>query len=636
MKRSREQNGKQYTKFSRQQDRGYPRDYQEPEDVPARRTKELEMCNQLIKTYNTSIIDSFDPILQVSFMKEAQKCFSKNLMRGNKRNVLARLIYNKEKQKTNPLPKVNYLAGPFNITYHWSKNYNKAIYILGETHDTKEDCPEPKNYTYIDDFLWTHFENPIAFTDFYLEIMSYVLPDGYPNTGTDANHLNILRYTFDPCIDKKTRDENSFCNSSRMHYFDIRQGEIKGGMNSASLFQTEIMHFNTYATEKLKGSDNSNLCLDIVFLKQICIFVESWKSFFEFFALFNIFIEKYEFPPINDFDNVIRGVTPDHKVQLETLGAMWFPNLKDKTGDNLGAFLFPENKKNEIIKWIDKQRKEFNKLNYVKFWYGQIYNSVILKKEMQNMNENVRPLLTMFIKNELDILINSTIRNKKIPHSQNVLTDYKKIKNFLYEYKNDSLKKDDLFFENYGLKYQDISNTISSIYKVFTTQVLYFNVIITDAYLLARIFKTFKIDNPHIEQRKTDEPAEPHNIIIYAGNFHCQNYRKFLRSLGFRVVEKSGPLEKQPLEAKIMKNCVDMTSITQPLFSKWYDYEDEEPFYNYVVPIEYSFDVDFKFDTSTITKLFKEPVVPPKLKKYVSVDRREPVSMDQQPYFMSS
>ena len=414
MKRSSEQTGEQYAKFFRHQDSGDPRDYQEPEDVPARRAKEVEMCNQLIKTYNTSIIDSFDPILQVSFMKEAQKCFSKNLMRGNKRNVLARLIYNKKKQKTNPLPKVNYLGGPNTITYHLSKKYNKAIYILGETHDTKEDCPEPKNYTYIDDFLWTHFENPIAFTDFYLEIMSYVLPDGYPNTGTDANHLNILRYTFDPCIDKKTRDENSFCNSSRMHYFDIRQGEIKGGMNSASLFQTEIMHFNTYATEKLKGSDNSNLCLDIVFLKQICIFVESWKSFFDFFALFNIFIEKYEFPSINDFDNdfdnVIRGVTPDHKVQLETLGAMWFPNLKDKTGDNLGAFLFPENKKNEIRKWIDKQRKEFNsnyKLNYVKFWYGQIYNSVILKKEMQNMNENVRPLLTMFIKNELDILINS-------------------------------------------------------------------------------------------------------------------------------------------------------------------------------------------------------------------------------------
>ena len=619
MKRSSEQTEEKYAKFSRKQDSGYPRDYQEPEDVPARRTKELEMCNQLIKTYNTSIIDYFDKSLQASLIKEAKLCAEKNHMTdGRERKVLAQLILNKEHQKRHPLPKVNFVGGPFNITYHWSKNYNKAIYIFGETHNVKLDCPidplNPDEKYEIDNFLWTHFQNAIAFTDFYLEIMSYVVPDGYPNTNTDGIHLNILRYTFDPCIDKKNRDTNFLCNNSRMHYFDIRQGKVKGGMNSASLFQKEIMQFNTDATEKLKGHDNSKLCLDTDFLNKICRLVENWKSFFEFFALFNIFIEKYEFP-INDFDNIIRGVTPDHKVQLETLGAMWFPNL--------GAFLFPENKKNEIREWIDKQRKEFNKLNYVKFWYGQIYNSVILKKEMENMNENVKPLLTMFIKKELDDLIDSTITNKKIPHSQNVLTDYEKIKKFLDEDKRPSFKKDDIFYDNFGLKYQDISNTISSIYKVFGTQVLNFNVIITDAYLLARIFKTFKIDNPDIKQRPTDEPAEPHNIIIYAGNAHSQRYRKFLRSLGFRVVEESGPLEKQPPEAKTMKHCVNMTPITQPLFSKWYDYEDEETSSKYVVPMEeYSFDLHFDTSAITITNIFKEPVVPPELNEYVSVDRR--------------
>jgi hypothetical protein len=190
------------------------------------------------------------------------------------------------------------------------------------------------------------------------------------------------------------------------------------------------------------------------------------------------------------------------------------------------------------------------------------------------------------------------------------LTGYKKIKDFLIKYNDESEKNDAMFYEHHGLKYENISNIIGSIYNVFITQVLNFNVIITDAYLLARVFKKFKIYNTNITQRSTDEPEEPHNIIIYAGNTHSQRYRLFLEYLGFRQVESAGNLEKPEPD---MTNCVKISDIKQPFFSIWYDYkEDLEPLKMDGIS-KGSFDLDFQFDTSTITNLFKEPVVPPGL-----------------------
>jgi len=71
-----------------------------------------------------------------------------------------------------------------------------------------------------------------------------------------------------------------------------------------------------------------------------------------------------------------------------------------------------------------------------------------------------------------------------------------------------------------------------------------------DIYLLSRIFKKFSYD--------VNKPSLQHNIIIYSGENHCYNYRKFLESINFKM-------EKHIDNNKLFKNCVNVKEFL-PLF----------------------------------------------------------------------
>jgi hypothetical protein len=399
---------------------------------------------------------------------------------------------------------------------------------LGEKHDMLVDCPNPnpqnpeEKYPNIENFLFKYFRNQIAFTDFYLEMPAYVVSSGYRKFGYSFLRLDRVREYFKKCIGLERNQD--YCNSSRMHFFDIRQGEAKGGINSASLFQSDMLRLKNNLEVNYTLLDKKQI-LEI--LEIITLFVDRWNSFFTFFSKFN----------------------------------------QDK---------------------------------YKKFWNNQIYNFPILKKEIDRMDENVRPLLNKFIQSELNILLTNNGYEASIASSQ-ILSDLKK----LNENPSQLTRIDIALFQT------SLSNLLNEIVKI--------NVLISDAYLLARIFKKFNINNPFIEHRSIDEPEEPHNIIIYAGNMHAENYRKFLKYLGFRQVESAGDLEKPKSD---MTNCVMISGITQPFFSKWYDFETDLDPVKMDENSEGSFDLDFQFDTSTITNPFKEPVVPPGLKADASLDRR--------------
>lgn len=528
--------------------------------APMHSVTQAKMCEILIETYNTSIIDYFRPELLDAVSKQAAlQCAGENVMLDDgeikrKRNVLARLINNKL-TLPKPYQQIDFIGGPFNITYHWSNKYKKGIYIWGEWHDEKTECPQNTGLKInIEDFLQHFFfTNPIVFSDFYLEMEAYVVPDGYDYRGYGLSkyRIDILRNRFGPCIGPE-RDDSTYCHNSRMHFFDIRQGKVKSGMNSASLFQSEITSFVFNIKEELKGREPEEKCLNIDLLNKITEFIQRWKSFLYFFARF----------------------------------------------DNL----------------------EFDtRLNHKKFWYDQLLTFNIVKKEISVMHADVRPFLNIFIKKELDDQLRYDYTNIG-KNAGNVLNIYKRIQKF----KDEGFVKDELFIKHFGLKYKNINFLINSIDSLFSNEIMIFNALISDAYLLARIFKTFQIYDPD-KKRATDEPEEPHNIIIYAGNAHSQRYRKFLKCLGFRLLEESGGLEA-PLPGQ-GEHCVDMRPITQPLFSSWpYDIEDNlidtdyfADYFSNPNPSSYSsFDSVFRVD---ITNPFDQPVVPNDLSMRVSVEQ---------------
>jgi hypothetical protein len=87
------------------------------------------------------------------------------------------------------------------------------------------------------------------------------------------------------------------------------------------------------------------------------------------------------------------------------------------------------------------------------------------------------------------------------------------------------------------------------------------NSILVDIYTLARMFKKFQL-NYSRNTRKTDEPEEPHNIIMYAGDEHSERVRRFLKKLEFDLISESKGDWKVDF-------CVDIRDFEQPFFSSW-------------------------------------------------------------------
>ena len=202
----------------------------------------LEAYTKLIKTYNASVIKKFPSQLKNALGKlcfeQAQLTEDIPEWRGGKRTVLAKLIENHQK-KPDERPIANYIIGPMNISCHWSKHYEKMIYIFGEYHQNSNECYE-KTYSegpqHIIDYLKQYFLHTHAFIDFYLEMCGFVSPGYSFRFDNLVNRLNIMRSIFQKCVDPQTRNTDQDCYLSRMHYFDIREGTVKGGVNPISIF----------------------------------------------------------------------------------------------------------------------------------------------------------------------------------------------------------------------------------------------------------------------------------------------------------------------------------------------------------------------------------------------------------------
>lgn len=70
------------------------------------------------------------------------------------------------------------------------------------------------------------------------------------------------------------------------------------------------------------------------------------------------------------------------------------------------------------------------------------------------------------------------------------------------------------------------------------------------------MFKKFNVKN-------ANQPEYPHNIIVYVGDAHAENYRNFLYTMGY-TVEAS---VINDLDDWDNRDCIDMKNIKQPFFS---------------------------------------------------------------------
>jgi hypothetical protein len=216
---------------------------------------------------------------------------------------------------------------------------------------------------------------------------------------------------------------------------------------------------------------------------------------------------------------------------------------------NFAMFRLKKFLQNPIISDILRKLTDENNKNIYDFMINQLKENRYIKKELDQIVENSENLISAF--NDFfytQIIVNLMPNIDKIKRCANTLLNY-------------VTKSDDELYDNI--------NKLS--FMTFSTIACF-----ADAYLLARVFKDFNMDEIEKKAYKgaTHQPKRAHNIIIYAGNAHSDNYRDFLSYIGFTEIDSTGIDLQNPylyLPDK-PKNCLDMRNIKQPFFSyKRYD-----------------------------------------------------------------
>ena len=176
------------------------------------------VCEKLIKTYNTTIIDQMPPVLQQALYSNAFACSRDSYKQHEKdRTVLAELIHNHFTKKAAKQELTqNYIGGPCTLTGHWSDTHQKLIYIFGEAHADDTDCSKfLENYGYgrneeqsgmpIETYL-KKFDTPKSLNDI----------SEYFNSMDGQEHLtkDFIRYTIQ-------RNSQIFYNLGKTGYYGL-------------------------------------------------------------------------------------------------------------------------------------------------------------------------------------------------------------------------------------------------------------------------------------------------------------------------------------------------------------------------------------------------------------------------------
>lgn len=454
------------------------------------------LCEKLIKTYNTTIIDQMPYVLQQALYNDASSCSTGSYKQNEKdRTVLAELIHNHFAKKTQREElSQHYIGGPMTLTCHWSETYQKLIYIFGEEHSEETDCKEfPKNKgkneeqsgMLIEEFLKKLTEINDIYLDILVELpafrqkqLKYSKPLSEHEGLADARLFKIGT-AFSECMDGYDRNQQK-CSRSRIHYIDIRniEREPGDGLDALSIFI--ITCFNIFDDEK---KDANQKKIDLL---------------------------NFTISPLGQ--HLMKG------------------------------FLIPK----------------ANKKEYLEFWNSFALDNYYVKKELDHNDKQMSEKIYNFLKEEIQQKLDKKYDDETETTSVLINQKTKLIETELIKYQT-------------GQQNVIEPQTILEYFYDLMYLVLSTNSLLVDFYTLSRIFKRFNLqpDNPQ-KRRTTDEPETPSNIIIYAGNNHCNMYRKFLKEIGFSLIADIGKAKSTP------RNCIDMTEhdiygtwSLQPLFSAW-------------------------------------------------------------------
>lgn len=262
--------------------------------------------------------------------------------------------------------------------------------------------------------------------------------------------------------------------------------------------------------------------------------------------------------------------------------------------DKLTDILSDEFKKENIERFIFLFNNIINDLNFSVFIYGiaetssdtrffeylqyyEIYSYKFLMKKMRR--SSIYETILRFILDEIKL---EALKYKE--KLQDIL------KNLI-----ELLKKYPVYLDKNRIPIkitfspENVPDIIIQYVKDFRAILILINSIVPDAYLLSRVFKKFNINTDKPEKKRGfDEPQTPHNIIIYGGEDHANRYRKFLENH-----MECKRIEQNTFDDPILaSNCINMTGITQPLFS----YTPTEGFSYYKEPYEPKYPYDPKYD----------------------------------------
>jgi hypothetical protein len=364
--------------------------------------------------------------------------------------------------------------------------------------------------------------NTDVFIDIFAEFFAYDKSGEYSTDPyDDEGRIETLFKIFRKCLQKNTRHDED-CKLARIHYIDIRT-EIGQKKINTSIF-AYANRIETIKSHYITHKDILNKIDEIKCKNQN----KNEKGYLYYF------LYTQEFKKEITEDEILRIWNEDMEKKQKDA---WGKRESDKK--SFGHILREEINTPYMKKIIfDINTKDDNK--YKTYWKQVLTDNEFLKKENKRHIENpaLKDAILTFMNNEMDEIV---MRDKK--EIQKCLKD---IRQNIRQNKVDS---------NYDL----VDYNMNLIELLIDPES-----IIVDYYALLRIFTNFNMtDMEKAYTGATDQPSTANNIIIYAGDYHSDRYRRFLKSIGNDPIEKTGNFLD---DTTLPQNCIDMKGIMQPFF----------------------------------------------------------------------